>query len=102
MKLLFENWREYLKEGFSLVGNCTEFDTETGACEIPQLPYADATQLAYADENAKEITREEFVAAVGGEVEVKEPYYLYDVENDIYMILDGDKDIHYFYVRTRL
>ena len=98
MRKLFENWRRFLKEGYSLVGNCTEFD-EDGDCMIDELPYADATQLAYADENAKEITRKEFLTAVGSEVSTQKPYYLYDEDNDVYMIHDAASDIHYFYVR---
>jgi len=98
MKQLLENWREYLNESYSLVGNCKNFD-EGGYCMIDSLPYTDATEFAQAEENASEISAEDFQAAVGDIEEVDEPFYLYDEANDVYMIYDADKDIHYFYVR---
>ena len=119
MKQLLENWRQYLKEGinielgnekefddrlsnenesYSLVGNCKNFD-EGGYCMIDSLPYTDATEFAQAEENASEISAEDFQAAVGDIEEVDEPFYLHDEANDVYMIFDAAEDIHYFYVR---
>ncbi len=98
MKLLIENWREYLGEGYSLVGDCKNFD-EGGYCMIDTLPYTDTTEFAQAEENASEISAEDFQAAVGDILTVSEPYYFYDETNDVYMLYDAAKDIHYFYVR---
>ena len=98
MKLLIENWREYLNEGYSLVGDCKSFD-EGGRCMIDSLPYADTTEFAQAEENASQISAEEFQAAVGDTLVISEPYYLYDETNDVYMVHDVDEDVHYFYVK---
>ena len=98
MKLLFENWREYLGDGYSLVGDCKNFD-EGGYCMIDALPYTDTTEFAQAEENACEISAEDFQAAVGDILTVSEPYYFYDETNDVYMLYDAAEDIHYFYVR---
>jgi len=99
MKLLFENWRHFLNENYILVGNCKDFD-EGGYCMIDELPYSDATEFAQAEENASEISAEDFKAAVGEILTVSEPFYLYDEENDVYMLYDVAEDVHYFYVRT--
>ena len=98
MKLLLENWREYLNESYSLVGDCKDFN-ERGDCMIGSLAYTDATEFAQAEENASEISAEDFQAAVGDMLTVDEPHYLYDEANDVYMIYDAAEDIHYFYVR---
>ena len=66
---------------------------------IDALPYADTTEFAQAEENASEISAEEFQAVVGDTLVVSEPYYLYDEANDVYMIHDAAEDVHYFYVR---
>ena len=98
MKLLFESWREYLAENYSLVGDCKNFD-EGGSCTMDTLPYSDTTEFAHAEENASEISAEEFQAVVGDMLPISEPLYLHDKTNDVYMIYDDDADIHYFYVR---
>jgi len=99
MKLILENWREYLNENYILVGNCKDFD-EGGYCTIYKPPYFDVTEFAQAEENASEISAEEFKSAVGDVIEVAEPIYLYDSEYDVYMLYDDAEDVHYFYVRT--
>jgi hypothetical protein len=100
MKKLLTEWRKYLKESYSLVGNCKDFD-EDGYCMISELPYSDATEFAQAEENASEMSAQDFQAAVGDVLTVPEPYYMYDEENDVYMLYDAAEDVHYFYVRDR-
>ncbi len=97
MKIILENWREYLNERYSLVGDCKNFD-EGGDCMIDSLPYTDATEFAQAEEKAAEISAEDF-PEVDINVDAEEPYYLYDETNDVYMIYDAAEDIHYFYVK---
>ena len=82
-----------------LVGSCKDFD-EDGNCTIPQLPYRDTTNFAQAEENATEITKDQFINNVNVPNNLKDinAIYLHDEDNDVFMLYDDEKDIHYFFV----
>lgn len=82
-----------------LVGTCKDFNEE-GNCNISQLPYRDTTNFAQAEENATEITKDEFMNNVNIPNNLKDinAIYLHDEDNDVFMLYDDQKDIHYFFV----
>ena len=82
-----------------LVGTCKDFD-EDGNCTIPQLPYTDTTHFAQAEENATEITKDQFINNVNVPDNLKDidAIYLHDEDNDVFMLYDDEKDIHYLFV----
>jgi hypothetical protein len=82
-----------------LVGTCKDFD-EDGNCTIPQLPYRDTTHFAQAEENATEITKDQFINNVNVPDNLKDidAIYLHDEDNDVFMLYDDQKDIHYLFV----
>lgn len=82
-----------------LVGTCKDFDEE-GNCNISQLPYRDTTQFAQAEENATEITKDQFLQNVNVPNNLKKinAIYLHDKDNDVFMLYDDEKDIHYLFV----
>ena len=81
-----------------LVGSCKDFD-EDGNCTIPQLPYTDTTQFAQYEENATEITKDQFINNVNLPDNLKNinAIYLHDKDHDLYMLYNDQKDIHYFF-----
>lgn len=82
-----------------LVGTCKDFDEE-GNCNISQLPYRDTTHFAQAEENATEITKDQFLQNVNVPETLKDinAIYLHDEDNDVFMLYDDEKDIHYLFV----
>ena len=82
-----------------LVGTCKDFD-EDGNCTIPQLPYTDTTHFAQAEENTTEITKDQFINNVNVPDNLKDinAIYLHDEDNDVFMLYDDEKDIHYLFV----
>ena len=103
--------REYIKslleEGRGLLGTCVNSFDGDGYCTQPGIPYDTTSDLAVGDENAEEVSEEEFRSQVvlPSELEQKvmghEVYYLLDRGNDHYMLYDSDDDIHYFFGETR-
>ena len=87
----------------SFLGTCVNSFDEDGYCEIPGLPYSDTTEFAQAEEEAKKISSQEFLKAVGEvpkdlKAELSDNLiFLHDVENNLYMIYDDNSDIHYFF-----
>jgi hypothetical protein len=82
-----------------LVGTCVNSFDEDGNCTIPQLPYRDTTQFAQAEENATEITKDQFINNVNLPDNLKNinAIYLHDKDHDLYMLYNDQKDIHYFF-----
>lgn len=87
----------------NFLGTCVNSFDEDGDCTIPQLGYRDTSHFAYHEENADEISHEEFGKNAGiippdlnKEISVNR-YFLHDPDNDVYMIYDQDDDIHYFF-----
>jgi len=83
-----------------LVGTCVNSFEEDGNCTIPQLPYTDTTHFAQAEENATQITKDQFINNVNLPDNLKDinAIYLHDEDNDVYMLYDDQKDVHYFFV----
>lgn len=98
-KQFLENTEDKSKNKKHLVGTCKDFDEE-GNCNISQLPYRDTTQFAQAEENATEITKDQFINNVNVPDNLKKinAIYLHDEDNDVYMLYDDQKDVHYFFV----
>ena len=97
--ITFKQFLESYKTKKHLVGSCKDFD-EDGNCTIPQLPYTDTTHFAQAEENATEITKDQFINNVNVPDNLKDinAIYLHDEDNDVFMLYDDEKDIHYFFV----
>jgi len=96
------NFKQFLvsyKTKKHLVGSCKDFD-EDGNCTIPQLPYTDTTHFAQAEENATKITKDQFINNVNVPDNLKDinAIYLHDEDNDVFMLYDDEKDIHYLFV----
>jgi hypothetical protein len=84
------------------VGNCVNSFDEDGECLIGI--YDDVSDFANSEENSKEISNKDFINLVGeipkylkNKIKNHELSYLYDEDNDIAMIYDITKDIHYFF-----
>jgi hypothetical protein len=92
-KLFLENQKK------QLVGTCVNSFDEDGKCTIKQLPYRDTTQFAQAEENATEITKDQFINNVNVPDNLKNinAIYLHDKDHDLYMLYNDQKDIHYFF-----
>jgi hypothetical protein len=92
-KLFLENQKK------QLVGTCVNSFDEDGNCTINQLPYRDTTQFAQAEENATEITKDQFINNVNVPDNLKNinAIYLHDKDHDLYMLYNDQKDIHYFF-----
>ena len=76
------------------------FPENEGNCTMPQLPYTDTTHFAQAEENATEITKDQFINNVNVPDNLKDinAIYLHDEDNDVFMLYDDEKDIHYLFV----
>lgn len=88
------------------LGTCANSFDEDGECVVPGL-YNDVSDFAVHEEEAVEISLDEFTTAVGnispavrGELG-NDLAYLYDTDNEIYMIYDQDADVHYFFKGTQ-
>jgi hypothetical protein len=97
--ITFKQFLESYKTKKHLVGSCKDFD-EDGNCTIPQLPYTDTTHFAQAEENATKITKDQFINNVNVPDNIKDinAIYLHDEDNDVFMLYDDEKDIHYLFV----
>jgi hypothetical protein len=93
-KLFLENQKKHF------VGTCVNSFDEEGNCTIPQLPYTDTTQFAQAEENTTKITKDQFINNVNVPDNLKDinAIYLHDEDNDVFMLYDDQKDVHYFFV----
>ena len=83
-----------------LVGTCVNSFDEDGNCTINQLPYKDTTHFAQAEENATQINKDQFMQNVNVPDNLKNinAIYLHDKDNDVYMLYNDQKDVHYFFV----
>ena len=78
------------------VGDCvTAFDLD-GNCLVDALPWADVTEFAIAEEGAREMGRDEFLQAIGGDLPMVEARYL--EADGVLMMHDLDADVHRFFV----
>lgn len=96
-KDLFENY----KTKYYFAGTCVNsFDNDS--CSFSN--YSDVSDFAVAEENAKSISRSEFLEKVGDVPDSiinhlsKNLDFLHDEDNDVFMIYDKDSDIHYFFI----
>lgn len=86
----------------NFLGTCVNSFDEDGTCVVPGL-YTDTSDFAVHEENADEITPQEFKTAVGQlpanlSSEVGDDLvFLHDADNNIYMLYDCDADVHYFF-----
>lgn len=84
------------------VGNCVNSFDLDGECIIDELPFMNVSDLGYVDENASEISGDEFMNVVNvpdwllDKISDNEVYYM--VYNDLYILYDSDLDIHYFFI----
>ena len=92
-KLFLENQKKHL------VGTCVNSFDEDGHCNSINLPYRDTTHFAQAEENATEITKDQFINNVNVPETLKNinAIYLHDKDNNVYMLYDDQKDVHYFF-----
>ena len=61
--------------------------------------FNDATEMAYVDENAQQISKEDFLQQVDftDEVPLTRDVTFFNFENRIWFAYDNRNDIHYFY-----
>lgn len=94
-------FKEFITENqqYYFIGTCVNSFDKDGECSFRN--YRDTTDFAQGEEDADEISKEEFdkhcktsTIKLG-----KKLKYLYDKENDVYMIYDENKDVHYFWVK---
>lgn len=79
------------------IGNCKDSFDEEGDCIMP-LPWGTVSDFAVAEENAKPISKEEFLKHVDGAQKISSDYYV--TTDGVYIQYDPRKDVHYFYVET--
>lgn len=103
-KIVLEELKKALSEENKkhLVGTCVNSFDEDGEC-TNSVPYRDVSDFAVHEEEAEEITREEFLS----KCEVPEKLrkllkkdtteFMVDTKG-VYMLYDSNKDIHYFFI----
>ena len=85
------------------VGTCVGSFDEDGYCIVDELPWRDVTQFAVSEEEAKNITRKQFINNVVIDATVKNAtkghvkFYLKSSDG-VYMLYDDTDDIHYFFM----
>lgn len=91
---------------YYFVGTCVDSFDENTECTIPELPYRDIIEFAQAEELYKRVTKKLFLNNVVIQankfkklVNKKTTELLYDKENNIFIMYDSQKDIHYFFIR---
>jgi len=91
---------------YYFVGSCTSSFDEDAECTIPELPYRDVVEFAQAEESYTTVSIKRFEDNVAIQAKAfeklvgkKSTELLYDKENDIFIMYDGVKDIHYFFIR---
>lgn len=84
-------------KNYSYVGDCiTSFYDDS--CTF--YNYNDATDFAQGEENAKPISKRDFLKNVRFNEVVDEcDIFLYDEQHDVYLAYDSHKDIHYFFIK---
>lgn len=93
--------KEILSES-NFLGTCVNAFDEDGYCTVPGL-YSDTSDFAVQEENSQVITAEQFLKHVGtipAQIDKEigpHRIYLYDADNEIFMIYDEDADVHYFF-----
>lgn len=85
------------------IGTCINSFDNDGDCVDPSLPYRDVSDFAVAEEDAEEITLEEFLSqasipdSILNATANHDCTYLVDMYG-VLMLYDEDGDIHYFFV----
>lgn len=88
---------------YYIAGSYTGSFDEDAECTIPELPYKDVTDFAQAAELYISVTRSKFThnvmipKSLRRLVNKKTTKLLYDKKNDIIVMYDTVKDIHYFF-----
>ena len=94
--------KDIINESGHFVGTCVNSFDEDGECIIDDL-YRDTSDFAVHEEESTEISEEEFKNAIGVlpptlDKEISnDRIYLYDEDNEVYMIYDDASDVHYFF-----
>jgi len=90
---------------YYFVGSCVGSFDEDAECTIPELPYRDTTEFAQAEESYITVSKKQFIDNVTIQhkdfeklISKKSTEFLYDKDNDIFIMYDGKKDIHYFFI----
>lgn len=96
--------KQFLLENkkYNIIGNCVNSFDEDGECYFAN--YVDITDFAQGEENAQVISKKHFLdnVVMGDEKELvddPENVFLYDEDNDVYMMYHTSSDVHYFYSR---
>jgi hypothetical protein len=90
----------FIPKKLSYIGSCVDSFDEDGNSINNSFPYATVSEFACGEEDAKEITAEQFQdkAVFPKWVDTShEIYYLLDEWNGIFILYDSNKDIHYFF-----
>ena len=99
MKILLEKLK--LIESMQYVGNCVDSFDEDGQSLLPF--YNDVSDFAYHEENYTEISKDMFLNHVDvpnrlkNIINSKDTIFFKDEDNDILILYDSNKDIHYFF-----
>ena len=96
--ITFRQFVENQNQKYYYVGNCKDSFDENGNSIIPQ--FSDTSEFAYQEENAKQISKEQFMNLVHNHNIVPtnhEIIYLITQNEKIIMAHDTDADIHYFF-----
>jgi hypothetical protein len=89
---------------YYIAGSCVSSFDEDAECMISELPYRDVTDFAQAAQLYVSVTRSKFIRNVvipkslKRLVNKKTTKLLYDKKNDIVIMYDMVKDIHYFFL----
>lgn len=89
-----------IKHKLDFVGTCVNSFDDDGYCEINELPYSDVTDFAVAEEEAIEISKNEFTASsnITKELAAELSNDLIFLKADsVVMVYDNATDIHYFF-----
>lgn len=98
---IIEN-KEHRFKSANFLGTCVNSFDEEGNCIVPGL-YNDVTDFAYHEENALEISPQDFYNAAGAIPQALDQKinanrkYLHDTNNNIFMVYDIVNDVHYFF-----
>lgn len=100
--------RFVLESTYQFSGTCVNSFDEDGSCTAFDN-YNDVTDFAQAEENAEEISKQQFDKLVGQQElnnvpkikNKKNLVYLHDKENDVVMAYDQTADVHYFFIKNK-
>lgn len=87
-----------------LIGTYVSSFDDDGNCEVPELPWANVSDLAVAEENSTKLSEVTFLDrvvlsdSIRNDISGHHVAYLSSDDDDVFMLYDEDTDIHYSFI----